>query len=222
MIPLYDTVRTHKFPFINILLITANVLAFLYELQLGSSALEGFIFTWGAMPADITSDLANTWPTIFTSMFLHGGWFHLLSNMWFLYIFGDNVEARMGGVRYLIFYLLSGVAAVFMQTYLRPDSNVPMIGASGAIAGVLGAYLISFPRSRIASLVPILFIFTIIEVPAVVFLVLCSVTTVFRIVCDTRPAPVGLPGGHISVVLYSANMVSFFAEEQSRNNWYQE
>ena len=82
-------------------------------------------------------------------MFLHGGWFHLISNMWFLYIFGDNVEARMGGMRYLIFYLLSGVAAVVLQTYLLPESSVPMIGASGAIAGVLGAYLISFPRSRI-------------------------------------------------------------------------
>ena len=87
-------------------------------------------------------------------MFLHGGWFHIISNMWVLYIFGDNVEARMGGIRYLIFYLLSGVAAVFLQTYILPSSNVPMIGASGAMAGVLGAYLILFPHSRIASLCP--------------------------------------------------------------------
>src|SRR5215208_5347910 len=171
MIPLYDTVRTRKFPIINIMLIVANVLAFLYELQLTPSGLERFIFAWGLVPARLTSEPAVAWTTIFTAMFMHGGWFHLLSNMWFLHIFGDNVEARLGGIRYLFFYLLSGVAAVILQTYILPTSQVPMIGASGAIAGVLGAYLVSFPRSRIASLVPILFIFTIIEVPAVIFLV---------------------------------------------------
>src|SRR5688572_1574795 len=103
-------------------------------------------------------------------MFLHGGWFHIINNMWVLFIFGDNIEGRMGSIRYLIFYLLGGAAAGLLQTYLLPSSNTPMIGASGAVAGVLGAYLILFPRSRIASLVPILFIFTLIEVPAFLFL----------------------------------------------------
>jgi membrane associated rhomboid family serine protease len=227
MIPLYDTVRTHKFPFINILIIALNVLAFFYELQLGSSALERFIFTWGAMPVDITSNVAGTWPTIFTSMFLHGGWFHLLSNMWFLYIFGDNVEARMGGIRYLIFYLLSGVAAVLLQAYLLPSSNVPMIGASGAIAGVLGAYLISFPRSRIASLVPILFIFTIIEVPAVIFLVLWFLSQLYSGWFAMQGA-VAAAGGvawwaHIGGFVFGVITVSFFVRRTiRRNNWYQE
>lgn len=179
MIPLYDTVRTRRFPVINLLLIAANVLVFFYESQLSPSALERFIFTWGMVPARLTSDPAGTWPTIFTAMFMHGGWFHLLSNMWFLFIFGDNVEARLGGIRYLIFYLLSGVAAVLLQTYLLLTSQVPMIGASGAIAGVLGAYLVLFPRSRIASLVPILFIFTIIEIPAVIFLVFWFITQLY-------------------------------------------
>lgn len=170
MFPLYDTVRSRRFPLINLMLILINVLAFLYEIQMDPSALKEFIFEWGLIPARLLSDPSTTWMTIFTSMFLHGGWFHIINNMWVLFIFGDNVEARMGGIRYLLFYLLSGVAAVFLQTYILPSSNVPMIGASGAVAGVLGAYLILFPHSRIASLVPILFIFTIIEIPAVIFL----------------------------------------------------
>lgn len=179
MFPLYDTIRSHRFPFINVMLILANILAFLYELQLGPPALEAFIFQWGVIPAELAGDPSTEWRTVFTSMFLHGGWFHIISNMWVLFIFGDNVEARMGGVRYLVFYLLSGVAAVLLQTYVLPTSAVPMIGASGAVAGVLGAYLILFPRSRVASLVPILFIFTIIEIPAVLFLVFWFVSQLY-------------------------------------------
>ena len=170
MFPLYDTVRSHRFPAINLILIVINALAFLYEIQMNPSALKEFIFEWGLIPARLLSNPSAAWSTIFTSMFLHGGWFHIINNMWVLFIFGDNVEARMGGIRYLIFYLLCGVAAVLLQTYVLPSSDVPMIGASGAVAGVLGAYLILFPHSRIASLVPILFIFTIIEIPAVIFL----------------------------------------------------
>ena len=170
MFPLYDTVRSRTFPLINITLVLANVLAFLYELQLDPAMLKDFIFTWGLIPSRLVGDPNNTWETIFSSMFLHGGWFHIINNMWVLLIFGDNVEAGMGKIRYLIFYLLSGVAAGLLQTYVLPTSLVPMIGASGAVAGVLGAYLILFPRSRIASLVPILFIFTIVEIPAILFL----------------------------------------------------
>jgi membrane associated rhomboid family serine protease len=171
MFPLYDTVRSRTFPLINLTLVLVNVLAFLYELQLDSAVLESFIFTWGLIPARFINDPNNTWETIFSSMFLHGGWFHIINNMWVLLIFGDNVEAGMGKIRYLIFYLLSGVAAGLLQTYILPTSGVPMIGASGAVAGVLGAYLILFPHSRIASLVPILFIFTIVEIPAMLFLI---------------------------------------------------
>jgi membrane associated rhomboid family serine protease len=171
MFPLYDTVRSRSFPFINLTLILVNALAFLYELRMDPAALEGFIFTWGLTPARFLGDSSSTWGTIFSSMFLHGGWFHILNNMWVLFIFGDNVEAGMGSFRYLVFYLLSGAAAALLQTYILPSSLVPMIGASGAVAGVLGAYLVLFPRSRIASLVPILFIFTIVEIPAMLFLI---------------------------------------------------
>src|SRR6266487_3214896 len=224
MIPLYDTVRSRRFPFINIILILANVLAFLYETQMGPSTLKGFIFTWGLIPSHFWSDPASAWITIFTAMFLHGGWFHIISNMWFLFIFGDNVEERMGSFRYLIFYLLSGAAAGLLQAYVLPTSTEPMIGASGAIAGVLGAYLISFPRSRIASLVPILFIFTIIEVPAVIFLVFWFVSQLYSGLFAMQGANAsGIAWwAHIGGFLFGVIMVVFFARRPAYRNWYQE
>ncbi len=170
MFPLYDTLRSRRFPIVNWMLIILNGMAFYYELKLGEAGLNRFIHTWGLVPFQLTSNPAATWVTIFTSMFLHGGRFHILSNMWVLAIFGDNIEDQLGGGRYLIFYLLSGTAAALMQAYLSPASSQPMIGASGAIAGVLGAYLMLFPHARVASLVPIFFIFTLIEIPAVIFL----------------------------------------------------
>ena len=170
MFPLYDTIRSRKFPIINWTLIIGNGLAFYYEWQLSEAGLNRFIHSWGLVPSRLIADSAEAWVTIFSSMFLHGGWFHLLSNMWVLVIFGDNIEERLGSVRYFIFYLLSGVAAALLEVYIQPGSSVPTIGASGAIAGVLGAYLIQFPRAKVASLVPIIFIFTIIEIPAVIFL----------------------------------------------------
>jgi membrane associated rhomboid family serine protease len=179
MFPLYDTARSHKFPLINLVLIVTNILAYLYELQIGPQVLRGFIFTWGLIPVRFLHDPTNTWTTILTSMFLHGGWFHILSNMWVLFIFGNNVEARLGRLWYLIFYLLSGTSAGLLQSYILPTSQVPMIGASGAIAGVLGAYLVLFPHSRIASLVPIFFIFTLVEVPAYLFLLFWFASQLF-------------------------------------------
>ncbi|HKI52763.1 MAG TPA: rhomboid family intramembrane serine protease [Anaerolineales bacterium] len=179
MFPLYDTARSRTFPLVNLTLIIANVLAFLYELQMGPGQLDNFISTWGLVPARLMADPNNTWNTIYSSMFLHGGWFHIINNMWVLFIFGDNVEARMGKIKYLIFYLLSGTAAGLLQTYILPSSQAPMIGASGAIAGVLGAYLVLFPRSRVASLVPIFFIFTIIEIPAFLYLIFWFVSQLY-------------------------------------------
>ena len=170
MFPLYDTLRPRRFPLVNWALILLNGLVFYYEVTMGEERLRSFIFDWGLVPAQLTSNYAEAWVTVFTSMFLHGGWVHILGNMWTLVIFGDNIEDRMGHGRYLIFYLLSGVAAALLQTYLAPSNQTPMIGASGAIAGVLGAYIVLFPRARVASLVPILFLFTLVELPAVVYL----------------------------------------------------
>ena len=224
MLPLYDTVRSHKFPLVNLVLIVSNILVFLYEQQLSAAGLERFVFQWGLIPAHLFSNLSTAWPTIFTAMFIHGSWIHLLGNMWFLYIFGDNIEARLGGFRYLIFYLLSGVAAAFLQTYVQPSSQVPAIGASGAIAGVLGAYLISFPRSRIASLVPILFIFTIVEVPAVIFLIFWFLIQIYSGVFMMQGAAAsGIAWwAHIGGFIFGVIMVSFFARRPAYRNWYQE
>ena len=179
MIPLRDTIRSRRFPLVNWLIILANAAAFYYELRIGPAVLNGFINNWGLVPVRFWAEPQVAWVTIFSAMFLHGGWFHILSNMWVLFIFGDNVEDRMGSGRYLIFYLLSGVAAALLQAFLLPGSSAPMVGASGAIAGVLGAYLVLFPRARILSLVPILFIFTLIEVPAVVFLLFWFASQLF-------------------------------------------
>jgi membrane associated rhomboid family serine protease len=179
MIPLYDTTRARRVPIVTWLLIGLNVLVFLFEMNLAPAALERFTRTWGLVPSRLMLHPEAAWITILTSMFLHGGWFHILSNMWVLFIFGDNVEDRMGGSRYLMFYLLSGVAAGLLQSFVLPGSGEPMIGASGAIAGVLGAYLILFPQARIASLVPILFIFTIIDIPAAIFLLFWFVSQLF-------------------------------------------
>ena len=179
MFPLYDTARSHKFPIINLLLIGANAYAFYLELGMAPAELENFIFANGLIPAQLLANPNAEWMTILSSMFLHGGWFHIISNMWILFIFGDNIESRMGGIRYLIFYLLSGAIAGLLQTYILPTSQVPMIGASGAVAGVLGAYLILYPQSRIASLVPIFFIFTLIEIPAFIFLIFWFITQLY-------------------------------------------
>ena len=179
MIPLYDTVRSHKFPVVNWILIGLNVFAFLREIGMEPGELQAFIFANGLIPSQLIANPESEWMTIFSSMFLHGGWFHIINNMWVLLIFGDNVEAGMGSIRYPIFYLLSGVAAGLLQTYVLPSSTTPMIGASGAVAGVLGAYLVLFPRSRIASLVPILFIFTIVEIPAMLFLLFWFISQLY-------------------------------------------
>lgn len=221
MFPLYDTVRSRRFPFINLMLILINVLAFIYEIQMDPSALREFIFEWGLIPARLLSDPSTAWLTIFTSMFLHGGWFHIINNMWVLFIFGDNVEARMGGIRYLIFYLLSGVAAVFLQTYILPSSNVPMIGASGAVAGVLGAYLILFPQSRIASLVPILFIFTIIEIPAMIFLLFWFASQLYSgLFAIQGSSGSGIAWwAHIGGFLFGIIMVFFFRTRTTYRSW---
>ena len=144
-------------------LIAANVLIFLYQWSLGERAGTSFIFDWGVIPADFTL------LTLFTSMFLHGGFLHAGGNMLYLWIFGDNVEDRFGRGRFLAFYLLCGAAAAVAQTLVSPSSRIPMVGASGAVAGVMGAYFVMYPHSRIVTLVPFLFL-QIIEVPAVFFL----------------------------------------------------
>lgn len=174
MIPLRDTTKSAGFPFINITLIIISVLIFLYEAALGQNMII-FIYEYGLVPQKVISSSSSAgiyerlYP-FFSSMFLHGGWLHLIGNMLFLYIFGDNVEGRMGHFKYLVFYIVCGLAAAVFQFITNIHSEIPMVGASGAISGVLGAYIVFFPRSRILTLVPIFFFIQLIHVPAAVFI----------------------------------------------------
>jgi rhomboid family protein len=178
VIPLRDTIPSRRFPFVNVALIGLNCVCFLFEVSLGDD-LTSFIQLFGLVPARFHVLSAAGVIPLFSSMFLHSGWLHLLGNMLFLYIFGDNVEDRLGHARYLFFYLLSGAAAGLAQAYSMADSLVPMIGASGAIAGVSGAYFLFFPTARVVTLVPIFFFIQIVEIPAVVFLLLWFLMQLF-------------------------------------------
>ena len=173
MFPIRDNIPARHFPAATLWLIIVNVLAFLYEMRIGEG-LPYFFSQYGFVPARLTGGaIENKLPvlgTVFTSMFLHGNLLHLFSNMWMLWVFGDNVEDRMGHGRYLIFYTLCGVFAVVLQTIVWPDSHIPLVGASGAISGVLGAYFILYPRARILTFIPLFFFFYLVEIPAFFFL----------------------------------------------------
>ena len=176
MIPIRDQIQSKRYPVVTRGIIGVNILAFLYQMMQGEN-LERFIYMYGLVPArysvpEVASHFSSVEQVfaLFSFMFLHGGFLHILGNMWFLHIFGDNVEDRMGPIRFLLFYLLCGWASGFAHLWSDWASTVPTIGASGAIAGVMGAYLILFPGARIITLIPIFFIPYFIEIPAVVFL----------------------------------------------------
>ena len=177
MIPLRDSIRPKHKPIINWILILINFLIFFYELKLIPSQLNQFFYHLGVIPAETIGVINGLNPpvylaTFFTAMFLHGGWVHLIGNMWFLWIFGDNVEDHLGHLRYLIFYLVTGIIGSIVFILATPVSKVPIIGASGAIAGILGGYIVSFPQARVLALVPVFFFLTLMEIPAVIFLAL--------------------------------------------------
>jgi membrane associated rhomboid family serine protease len=176
MIPIRDTIRSETYPIVNSFIIAVNVLVFFLELSQGQG-LDGFIKIYGLVPARYSiPQIAAYFTTgqqvlsFLTFMFLHGGFLHLLGNVWFLYIFGDNVEDRLGHFRYLVFYLLCGLASGISHLVINWHSMIPTIGASGAIAGVMGAYFILYPRAKILTLVPIFIFFQFIELPAFLFL----------------------------------------------------
>lgn len=171
MIPIRDNVANRTFPFVNILLILANIGIFIFELnQPSPQALERFFGEWALIPAVLFRDPWGHGIRVFTSMFLHAGWSHLIGNMMYLWIFGDNVEDRVGHIRYLWFYLAVGTAAGLAQAFLFPSSGLPMVGASGAIAGIMGAYFVLYPGSKVMTIVPIFIFIKFIEIPAIVFL----------------------------------------------------
>jgi membrane associated rhomboid family serine protease len=179
MIPLRDNAAPRRLTPINLALIAANIAVFIYELSLGPR-LAIFAERFALVPVAVTRALSISTPrdvgalapliTIVTSMFIHGGFWHIAGNMLYLFIFGAAVEYRMGSARYLIFYFAAGIAAALATVWIAPESNVPVIGASGAIAGVLGAYFIFYPRGRILTILPIFIFIQFIEIPAVVYL----------------------------------------------------
>ena len=231
MIPIRDTIRSKTFPIINWLIIGANALVFLFELSLSPQSLEQFISAFGIIPEQLNIlqpwvMVANPLPlvTLLTHMFLHGGWVHFLSNMWILYIFGDNVEARLGHFRYIIFYILGGVIAGLTQVLIAPNSSIPSIGASGAIAAVLGAYLVLFPHARVVSLVPIFFFFWFVDIPAIFYLGFWFISQLFSGIMSLPTA--GAVGGvawwaHIGGFIYGVFIHKLFVKRTPSDTYYQ-
>ncbi len=207
MIPLRDVNPRVRVPIVNIALIVANVLMFLWELSLGPR-LEGTLASVAFVPREFFAPggVAGEGVDILTSMFLHGGWLHLIGNMLYLWIFGDNVEDRMGHGRYLIFYLVCGYAAALAHAVFNPASSLPAIGASGAVAGVLGAYLVLFPRARVMTLIPLGFYIAMRELPALFVLGLWFVMQLF-----TGVASIGVTTAETGGVAWFAHIGGFVA-----------
>jgi membrane associated rhomboid family serine protease len=164
MFPVSDVIPSRTTPYVTITIVALNILAFFYEWQLSRRELMLFTQIYGVVPAFFS------WGSVLTSMFLHAGPLHLGGNMLYLWIFGDNVEDRLGHLRYLVFYLLCGAAAALGQVAINPHSTVPMIGASGAIAGIMGAYFVLYPRSRVLTAVFLVLFLDLVEIPAIFFL----------------------------------------------------
>ncbi|MDI6779542.1 MAG: rhomboid family intramembrane serine protease [Bacteroidota bacterium] len=200
MIPLRDTNPHRTTPFINYIIIGGNVIIFLFQFLL-SKHYEQIIYTFGIVPVRLMTDVQTfnfdtmTFLPLFTSMFMHGGWLHLIGNMLFLYVFGDNIEDRLGHLRYLLFYLLAGLGAAFTQIFINPVSQIPMVGASGAIAGVLGAYILLFPTARILTLIPIFFFIQLVELPAYLFL---GVWFIMQLVSGMLSLGIGADAGGVA------------------------
>jgi membrane associated rhomboid family serine protease len=217
MIPLRDVIPSRTFPIFTITFIVLNSLAFLFEQSLSRPALEEFIRKYGVVPAHLEG------VAVLTSMFLHGGWLHFLSNMLYLWIFGDNVEDRLGHGRFVVFYLLCGAAAVVAHVFMNPGSTIPTIGASGAIAGVMGAYFVLYPNSRVLALVPLIIIWEIIEVPAILFLGLWFVMQFFHGV-GSMTARAGVETGGVAFWAHIAGFVAgmggvLVLRKPSRTRW---
>ncbi|HEY3231934.1 MAG TPA: rhomboid family intramembrane serine protease [Roseiflexaceae bacterium] len=213
MLPIGDVNPTRRFPIINYLLIAANIALFIYELSLGERRLDLFIETWGVRSTDVIGllggDMRLLMPVLITSlvsMFLHGGWLHIGGNMLFLWVFGDNVEDNFGSFAYLIFYLLSGFGAVLAQAFLTPQSEIPSIGASGAISGVLAAYLLLYPGASIRALLFIFIFFTVVRVPAWLMIIIWFGTQLLNGLASVT-STVRMTGG----VAYGAHIGGFVA-----------
>ena len=216
MIPLRDVIPSRTVPFVTVTFIVINAAAWILEISMPSRDLNAFLFAWGVVPARLHAT------TLVTSMFLHGGWSHIIGNMWYLWIFGDNVEDRFGHGRFIIFYLLCGTTAALGQIIMDPASMVPTIGASGAIAGVMGAYFVLYPSSRVLTLVPFLF-FDIVEVPAIFLLGFWFLMQLVNAGAVATTAGTGGGGvafaAHVAGFLVGVVGVFVFRKREPRHEW---
>jgi membrane associated rhomboid family serine protease len=244
LFPLKDNIPTDRTPWVTITLILANVVVFFLQLRGGGSILEGpttqAVIDWGVIPYEVThlgdecgisgsdvvcggdrGDQPPTWATVFSSMFMHGGILHIGGNMLFLWIFGNNVEDAMGPVRFIVFYLLGGIAAVALQTAVDPDAAVPSIGASGAVAAVLGGYLLLYPRAKVLTLVFLFVFFAFIQLPALLFLLIWFAQQALFGIADLTN-PTGGGGGvayfaHIGGFVFGLAAIRLFANRQKHD-----
>jgi membrane associated rhomboid family serine protease len=225
MFPIRDTIRSRSFPIINWLLVAVNAVVFFIEVSMPEAKLNSFINTFALVPSKL--DLSNpfTWYPLVTHMFLHGGWMHVISNLWVLVIFGDNVEDRMGSFRYLIFYLFGGIAAGILQATLSFGSTVPSLGASGAIAAVMGAYFLFFPRSKVVTFIPLGFIPWFVDIPAILYLGFWFASQFFSGILSITGT--GASGGiawwaHIGGFLFGLVMGWFFTLGKRKPAWHKD
>ena len=209
MIPLKDSTKSPVFPIVNLSIIVVTILVYLFEVSIEPEQLNQLYYTFGVIPVEV---IDNFFPGLYftpilisfiTTLFIHGGWMHLIGNMLFLWVFGDNVEGKLGHFNYLLFYLLAGAMATLSHVISTPFSTLPVVGASGAVAGVLGAYIISFPKSRVLALVPIFIIFTLVEIPAVIFIAIWFLLQLFNGFVSF--------GGDVATVAYWSHIGGFIA-----------
>ena len=219
MIPIKDDNPTYSFPFVTLGIVVVNVAVFFYQVMLGPRGGEFFIYRTAAIPYEITH-LVDIHPrglvpppfTLFTAMFVHGGFFHLAGNMLYLWIFGDNIEDRLGHLKFLFFYLASGFFASLAHIIIDPSSIIPMIGASGAVAGVLGAYFLLYPRAHVLTLVYLFFFINIVRIPAVIFL---GIWFLFQVISSTAGGGIAWYA-HIGGFVAGCLMVLFIKPKRRR------
>lgn len=237
MVPLRDDNPTRITPYVTYLIILLNVAVFAYELSLGDQ-LESFFKVWAVVPANLTANFSGeptglafpAWITLITSQFLHGGFLHIAGNMLFLWIFGNNVEDQLGHFKYLFFYLACGVLASLTQWFFSAYSTVPSLGASGAIAGVMGAYILRFPQARVLTLVPLGFFLTTFRIPAVFFLGFWFVQqALYGVASLNAPASIGMNAGGIAYWAHAGGfafgailgpLLGLFSQSRRSNSYY--
>lgn len=224
MIPIRDLNPTHRLPVATLVIIIANVAVFLLELGVEAQGqLAAFFEQWAVVPAQLISRPATEALTPFTAMFLHGGWSHLLGNMLYLWIFGDNLEDQLGTLRFVVFYFICGLAATAAQIMIDPTSPIPMLGASGAIAGVLGGYLVLFPKVRVVTLIPIVIYFRLAQIPAYLVLGFWFVLQLFNGAASLAAVQMQTGGvaffAHIGGFVAGFLLVRLFRRRPQAYNW---